>query len=120
KWSDPIEVDGGGDHFRVALATTRDDTLWVVWAGQRDRRWSLFGRPYKDGKLGDTVQLSEVAGPNLWHRMTTDQKGRAWLVWQSFRAKDGGTRADIYARYCDDGKWQDAVRVSSGDAANWN
>ncbi len=121
KWSEPVEVDGAGDHFRVALATTRDDTLWVVWASQRDHRWDLFGRPYKDGKLGDEVRLSDGAGPNLWHRMTTDQKGRPWLVWKSCRAKDGGgTCADIYARCYDDGKWGDAVRVSTGDADNWD
>ncbi len=121
KWSEPVEVAGAGDHFRVALATTRDDTLWVVWASQRDHRWDLFGRPYKDGKLGDEVRLSETTGPNLWHRMTTDQKGRPWLVWKSCRAKDGGgTCADIYARCYDDGKWGDAVRVSTGDADNWD
>jgi hypothetical protein len=120
KWSEPLEVDGPGDHFRVALATTHDDVLWIVWAGQREHRWNLFGRPYKDGKLGDVVQLSEASGPNLWHSMTTDQKGRAWLVWQSFRAKDGSTRADIYARCYDDGKWHDAVHVSTADADNWN
>ncbi len=120
KWSDPVEVAGPGDHFRVALATTRDDTLWVVWADHREQRWNLFGRPYKDGKLGDEVRLSEGTGPDLWHRMTTDQKGRPWLVWQSFRAKDGSTRADIYARCYDEGKWHDPVRVSTADADNWN
>ena len=32
KWSEPIEVAGPGDHFRVALASTHDDTLWIVWS----------------------------------------------------------------------------------------
>ena len=53
----PIEVAGAGDHFRVALASTHNDTLWIVWASQRDNSWNLFGRPYKDGKLGDESPL---------------------------------------------------------------
>jgi hypothetical protein len=121
KWSEPLEVAGPDDHFRVALASTHDDTLWVVWASQREHRWHLFGRPYKDGKLGDEVRLSDAAGPNLWHRMTTDQKGRAWLVWQSFRGKEGsGAKSDIIARCYDGGKWHDAVRVSTAETDNWN
>ena len=64
KWSEPIEVDGPGDHFRVALASTHDDTLWVVWSSQREHQWNLFGRPYKDGKLGAEVRLSEGPGPS--------------------------------------------------------
>src|SRR5262249_47266420 len=47
KWSDPVEIAGPGDHFRVGLASTHDDTLWVVWSSQRDRKWNLFARPYK-------------------------------------------------------------------------
>src|SRR5262249_46390054 len=58
-WSEPIEIAGPGDHFRVALATTHDDTLWIVWASQRDKKWNLFGRPYKNGKLGDEVRLTD-------------------------------------------------------------
>src|SRR5579872_1098060 len=121
KWSEPLQVAGGGDHFRVALASTHDDILWIVWASQREHKWNLDGRPYKDGKLGDEVRLSDATGPNIWHRMTTDNKGRAWLVWQSFRGKEGsGARSDIFARCYDGGKWHDAVRVSSADTDNWN
>ena len=61
-WSAPVEVAGPGDHFRVALAGTHNDTLWVVWASQRDHNWDLYGRPYKDGKLGDEVRLTDDAG----------------------------------------------------------
>ena len=73
-WSEPVEVAGPGDHFRVALAGTHDDTLWVVWSSQRNHNWDLYGRPYKDGKLGDEVRLTDDRGPDLWHRMTTDEQ----------------------------------------------
>ena len=61
-WSPPVEVAGPGDHFRVALASTHNDTLWVVWSSQRDHNWDLYGRPYTDGKLGDEVRLTDDAG----------------------------------------------------------
>jgi hypothetical protein len=108
KWSAPIEVDGPGDHFRVALASTHDEALWVVWSAQRGQRWNLYGRAYQNGMLGGEVRLTDTAGPNIWQRMTTDQRGRAWLVWQGFR--DG--QAHIFARCADGTGWHDPVRVS--------
>ncbi len=115
-WSAPVEVAGPGDHFRVALASTHNDTLWVVWSSQRDHNWDLYGRPYRDGKLGDEVRLTDDPGPDLWHRMTTDQHGRAWLVWQG--ARDG--KFGIFARCADGDGWHDPIRVSDGKADCWN
>jgi hypothetical protein len=114
-WSSPLEVAGTGDHFRVALSGTHGDQLWVVWASQRDKAWGLFARPYKNGKLGDEVKLTEEKGPNFWHRMTTDSKGRAWLVWQAFR--DG--KSEIHARCADAGGWHDPVTVSATKGNCW-
>ncbi len=115
-WSAPVEVAGPGDHFRVALAGTHNDTLWVVWSEQRDHNWDLYGRPYKGGKLGDEVRLTDDPGPDLWHRMTTDQRGRAWLVWQG--ARDG--KFAIFARCADGDGWHDTIRVSDAGANAWN
>lgn len=115
-WSEPIEVAGPGDHFRVALAGTHNDALWVVWASQRDHNWDLYGRSYKDGKLGAEVRLTDAPGSDLWHRMTTDERGRAWLVWQG--ARDG--HFDIFARCVDGDGWHDAIRVSTSKANDWN
>src|SRR5262249_26513422 len=57
KWSEPLEVAGPGDHFRVAIASTHGDTFWIVWASQRDKAWNLFARPYQNGKLGEEIKL---------------------------------------------------------------
>jgi hypothetical protein len=115
KWSEPKEVAGAGDHFRVQLATTHGGKLWIVWASQKDGTWQLFGRTYENGKLGDVEQLTTGPAPNLWHRMTTDNKGRAWLVWQGI---DKGKFA-IYARYNDGGKWGPTFSHGSMDANLW-
>ncbi|MCI0456495.1 MAG: DUF3604 domain-containing protein [Gemmataceae bacterium] len=116
KWSEPVEVAGPGQHFRVALATLHDDTLWIVWASQRGGNWDLFARPYLDGKLGAEVRLTEDVGPDLWHRMTTDNRGRAWLVWQGFR----GGRSVIFARCADMKGWHEPVQVSSDRGNAWD
>jgi hypothetical protein len=115
-WSEPLEVDGSGDHFRVALAGTHNDVLWIVWSSQRDHKWNLYARPYQDGKLGAEVRLTDAAGPDIWHRMATDRRGRAWLVWQGFR--DG--QSDIFARCADADGWHDPVRVSTSRANDWD
>lgn len=116
KWSDPIEVAGPGQHFSVALASTHGDTFWLVWASQRKSNWDLYARPYKDGKLGDEVRLTDDAGPDLWHRMTTDRRGRAWLVWQGFR----NGRLAVFARCADADGWHPAVQVSDGKTNAWD
>jgi hypothetical protein len=115
-WSRPITVDGPGRHFRVALAGTLDGTLWVVWSRQHDHNWDLYGRPCKDGKLGGEVRLTEAPGPDLWHRMTTDGRGRAWLVWQGFR----GGRSAVFARCADGDGWHEPVRVSTSKGNDWD
>src|SRR5207248_2337818 len=105
-----------GQHFRVALASTHDDTLWVVWSSQRNSNWDLYARAYQDGKFGKEIRLTDAPGPDIWHRMTTDRKGRAWLVWQGFR--DG--RSDIFARCADGDGWHDPVKVSTSKANDWD
>ena len=115
-WSEPKEVAGAGDHFRVAVASTHGDNLWIVWASQRGHNWDLFARLYQDGKLGKEIRLTDDAGPDLWHTMTTDQRGRAWLVWQGFR--EG--QSDIFARCVDGDGWHETIRVSTAKANDWN
>jgi hypothetical protein len=116
KWSAPVQVDGPGQHFRVALAGTHGDTLWVVYAAQRDHNWDLYGRPYQGGKLGAEVRLTKAAGPDIWQRMTTDSRGRAWLVWQGFR----GGQADIFARCADGDGWHEPIKVSTSTGNDWD
>lgn len=116
RWSEPIEVAGPGDHFRVALATTHDGTLWVTWSSNQDQAWNLYARPYKDGKLGATEQVSRGDGPHLWHRMTTDNKGRAWLVWQGF---DKGLSA-IYYSFNEGGRWSGEGILGRAERNFWD
>ena len=117
-WSEPVEVAGPGDHFRVALAGTHNDTLWVVWASQRDHNWDLYGRPYKDGKLGDEVRLTDDAGPGHLapHDHRPPRPGLAGLAGLPRRA-----RSDIFARCADGDGWHDAgPRQRRPRPTDWN
>jgi hypothetical protein len=120
-WSEPKEVAGAGDHFRVALASTHGGKLWIVWASQKDGAWNLHGRTFADGAFSATEALTTGAGPNLWHRMTTDNKGRAWLVWQTFN-KAG--QSEIHAMWNDTQNnggsgWSQAFTVSEAKGNCW-
>jgi hypothetical protein len=111
-WQEPIEVDGPGDHFRVALTGTADGTIWIVWSSNVERTWNLMGRPWREGKLGQQQSLTKGTGPNLWHRMTTDSKGRAWLVWQAFQ----NGRSRIFANVASGEKWLDSFAIAAPGA----
>jgi hypothetical protein len=115
RWSEPVTVDGPGQHFRVSLAGTAEGTLWIVWSRQEGHNWDLYGRPYRAGKLGDEVRLTDDPGPDLWQQMTTDSRGRVWLVWQGFR--EG--QADVFARCADAAGWHEPVRVSTSPGNDW-
>jgi hypothetical protein len=115
-WSDPVEVSGPGDHFRVSIASIHGDTFWLVWSRRIGENWDLYGRPYTNGKLGAEVRLTDDPGPDLWQRMTTDNRGRAWLVWQGFR----NGQSDIFARCVDGDGWHEPIRVSKAPANDWN
>jgi hypothetical protein len=115
-WSQPLEVAGPGDHFRVALAGTPDRGLWIVWSSQRDHNWDLFGRRYQNGRLDAAQRLTDRPGPDIWHRMTTDSKGRAWLVWQGFHTG----HFHIFARCADAAGWHEPVQVSAGATNHWD
>jgi hypothetical protein len=120
-WSQPIEVAPPGDHFRVALASTHNDDLWVVWSANCDGNWELFGRKVKISESPAVVspaiqRLTNNPGPDIWHRMTTDNKGRAWLVWQG--AREG--QFDIFARCADDKGWHEPIQVSTSPANDWD
>jgi hypothetical protein len=115
-WSPPLEVAGPGDHFRVALAGVKGNGLWIVWSSQHDHNWDLFGRRYQNGNLQPEERLTEGAGPDIWHHMTADSRGRAWLVWQGYH--EG--HFHIFARCADGAGWHKTLQVSTGEANHWD
>jgi hypothetical protein len=115
-WSQPLEVAGPGDHFRVSLAATAGGTTWIVWSTNRNHAWNLASRPFRDGKLGETRYLTQDNGPNLWQRMTADRKGRAWLVWQTFE----NGRSRVYANVADGEKWLGSFPITPAGPNCWD
>ncbi len=116
-WSKPIEVAGPGDYFRVAVAGTAEGVTWLVWSEHSQGAWNLVGQPVRNGKLSEARPLTKGKGPHLWHRMTTDGKGRAWLVWQEFR----NGRSIISANVAQGDKWLGEIAVTpDGEGNCWD
>src|SRR5262249_34222579 len=99
----------------VALASAHDAKLWIVWASQKDGSWHLFGRTYANEKFDAVKQISQGHGPHLWHRMTSDSKGRVWLVWQGI-LKAGRSAVHVYCY--EGGKWGEVLPGAGVPHAN--
>jgi hypothetical protein len=101
KWSEPLEVAGPGDHFRVTLAGTADGALWIVWSSRDKGEWKLKTQSYKAGKLQPPPDAAWGSGTFIWHRMASDSRGRVWLVWQ----ESSDDRFSIRVRMADAKGW---------------
>ncbi len=115
-WSKPMIIAPKGHYFRVALAEAKNGTIWITYSAQTKNNWDLWARPLNGNKLGKAVQLTKDPGPDFWHRMTTDSRGRAWLVWQGFR----NGQSDIFVTSVLNNKWQEPKLISNSKKNDWN
>jgi len=88
---------------------------WVVWAEQAGGNWDLFGRRFDGSRWSAVERLTSHPGPDVFHSLAADSRGRVYLAWQSFR--DG--QSDIWLRVHDGGGWGAETRVSSDPANDW-
>jgi hypothetical protein len=97
----------------------RGNGVVVAWSGQRqpgDGNFDLYAAEVSaDGRPGKVEPLTRAPHGDFNARMAADRSGNVTLVWQSFR--DG--QSDVYARQLRDGGWGPEIRVSPGDANDW-
>ncbi len=96
--------------FRSAVAGN-----WVVWAQEINSNWDLYGRRLEAGRWLPAERLTTAPGPDIYHALAGDPKGRLYLAWQSFR--EG--QSDIWLRVFDGKRWGPETRVSSDPANDW-
>ncbi len=118
-WGAPVALDDGcADHYMPAIAA-RGNGVVVAWSGQRqpgDGNFDLYAAEVSaDGRPGKVEPLTRAPHGDFNARMAADRSGNVTLVWQSFR--DG--QSDVYARQLRDGGWGPEIRVSPGDANDW-
>lgn len=115
KWSEPLDVSGGGDHYAPAIAA-RGEGAMVVWPAQVSGNFELFGAEISaEGSAGPRERLTHAAHSDFNVRSAADARGNVTIVWQSFR----NGNADIYARRLTREGWGRATRISSSAANDW-
>ncbi len=116
QWSAPVALaDGNWDHYRPALAS-RGDRVLVVWSGQSDGNFDLYAcEAGGDLKPSSPQRLTLAPQSDFNVRAVSDPAGNVTIVWQSFR----NGNSDVYARRLTGSKWGPEVRVSAGDANDW-
>lgn len=116
KWGERVTVsDKPADIFMSGVSAARGSAT-VVWSERDGGNWRLKSRVFGAAGLGATETLTNSDGGNLFHRVTTDSKGNAHVVYQSWRRG----RSDIYLRSSARGKWQNEIKLSDSPANDWN
>jgi hypothetical protein len=117
-WDPPSQISGTDltDNFRTALAEDGQRRLWAVWSAKGGNIWGIYGRYFSGGGWSETQRLTGDAGPNLFHTLVRDTRGKLHLVWQGFRER----KSEILLKTWDGQSWSPEVAVSSGPSDNWS
>ncbi len=117
-WEKPLRVSPPGydDNFRTKAAVSSGGRVWVIWSGKHEGRWGVFARYLEGQQLSEVrVLASGGEGPNLYHDVVTDARGRVHVVWQGFR----GRVSEILHRQWDGSGWSPEKRISPGRGDKW-
>lgn len=122
---EPIAItETGADIYKSATALAGDGTLWIFWAQNKNYKpypinptsnFDIWGRSFKDGKLGDAVRISDSNESDVWPVATTDSTGKVWVAWQG--ARNGVFK--ILARRQDGSGWSNEHAVSAQSRNCW-
>ncbi len=108
RWDNRLEVtEKPGDVFMTGIAAAAGSAS-VMWSERDGDFWHLKARRYDGAKFGAAETLTSGEGNNLFHRVTSDGKGGAHVVYQSWRKG----RSDIYLRSNQGGRWSPEIPIS--------
>lgn len=114
---EPTVLVKDADVFHAALAEDKDGNIWVVWSMQVNAKWDIYARYFDGRQWSKQIQLTNSpATKNIYHKITTDSKGRLWLVWQ--RTEDAYSQ--IYVKSYDGKNWSAEEQISKGKSAQGN
>jgi hypothetical protein len=110
EWSEPMAVTGPQeDLVRCAIGVEGNGAAWVVYSANRQGSHDLYARSItrKDAaaKMGPEQRLTN-GGRNLGPVMCTDQAGRVWLAYQTWRDP---SCAQIAVSQCQNGVWTEKL-----------
>jgi hypothetical protein len=116
-WTPPEEISGSDlkDNFRTALAEDGQHRMWAIWSAKGGDVWGIYGRYWSGGRWSKIERITGDEGPNLYHTVVRDSKGRLHLVWQGFRNR----LSVVLAKTQEGSGWSPEMRVSTGTADSW-
>lgn len=123
---EPIAVTATGcDIYKSAVAVAGDGTAWIFWSQNKSFKpfpnngvanFEIFGRPLKDGKLGEETNLSTSAESDIWPAAASDSAGHVWVAWQGARDRVFNI---VARRQVGGGQWGPPIVVSNQSGNCW-
>jgi hypothetical protein len=122
---DAIAVTATGrDIYKSAVAVDVSGTVWIFWSENNNYKpfpnnplpnFDIWARSFKNGKLGEPVQISTSTENDIWPVATTDAKGRVWIAWQGARNQV----FRIFERHQEGDGWSAERQVSTQSRNSW-
>lgn len=99
---------------QASITRDRSGVLHVFWSQlQAAGHWNLLHRVVREGRVsGPPVLVAENA---IFADCGTDDTGRVWAAWQSFR----GGPSDIFVKHRDRDVWSPEIKVSDNPEGDW-
>jgi hypothetical protein len=116
-WSDAVPVTRNpGSDDRPVLVATGDQTGWLFWEAERDARWQVYGRSFRNGTWGEDITISGQSDRNHHIAAAVTDGGTVWVTWEAFVEEEWR----IFARNLHEGSWSSIQRVSEGVQGCYN
>ncbi|HEV2695971.1 MAG TPA: hypothetical protein VG347_23995 [Verrucomicrobiae bacterium] len=122
---DAIAVtETGRDIYKSSVTVDGAGTVWIFWSentaykpypNDPQPNFDIWARSFKDGKLGEPVQISTSSENDIWPVAATDAKGHVWVAWQGARNQI----FRIFERHQDDAGWTAERQVSTQSRNSW-
>jgi len=122
-WSQPTAVTAGhGDLYKCAVTVDAKGVAWVFWSENKNwpkqdlANFEIWARSLDNGKLSESIKISENPGTDVSPVATTDSNGRVWVAWQGAR---GNVFRVIERHQTADGSWAPERVVSTQSGNCW-
>jgi hypothetical protein len=106
------QISDGQSENDFATIATSEDAVWVAWQSYHDKADTIFLRPYRQGKWGDRLTVTNQPG-DLFMTGVAAAAGKATVVWSEHDGPNFELRARTY-----DGRAFGAVEDVTSGAGN--
>jgi hypothetical protein len=114
-WSEAETIGPPGDHYQVALASTKPASVTAVLSSIVAGRVNLHAADYTIGSGAAVRLLTQGPGPDTFPRMAVAPNGDIYLVYQS--GSKGNTDISLMVRRS--GEWSSPIKVTEHPASDW-